>query len=750
MFIRFDGPVAVATLCCTFGNSVQAAAAATSASGVSDSSSSTAQFDTKSKLEEIIVTASKRAELLSKTPLAVSALTPDQLKDTGVVSLANLTSVAPNVEMRTIAFNNSVAVTIRGVTNADFNHSGDPAVATYVDGIYIGRTQGLMGDLFDLERVEILRGPQGTLYGRNATGGNLNVITAEPKNAFDASADVSYGSYQDVQIQGMVNVPLTETLAVRGAFMLHQNDGYYDTKGTTSDNYGKADDFAARLTALWTPGDNFKWRLSVDKLVSEGTPGLDIVTGTNGEPVDGLPIFDRPVPSFPNPANDIDNLLIRSRMDFQLNEAFSLAYIAGYQRLIYHALAGSSAGQFDSSRNDSATSRSHELNLSYEAGRLKNILGANYFDMDAPVSQDHHFYFTGGGGTNYGNHDLVLTEAWGVFDQATYSITDRWRLTGGVRYSSEKKFIDGLALSFCPVALYGVQPFAVLHQTVETARTTGVVPPGCGFIKQGPTSDEWSNVSWKAGVESDLTDDILTYLTVTTGFKSGGVNAGLISNAYLPEEVINYELGVKSRLFDEEVDLNVNLFYEDYTDIQVSQLNASGTAQITTNAAAATIYGVELEWRWKATQNDNLSGFLNYLNASYDEYKNAVDQQFSTVYADISGNDLPFAPRFSARLQYSHDFELPNGGTLTPMISGYYQTKMYLREFNFAVDHVGDHAKVDAGVKYVDSAGRWTAAAYANNVTDEVIRSGSYTLGAEYYSNYDLPRTFGVRFSYRY
>jgi len=697
------------------------------------------------KLEEIIVTAQKRSESLSKTALAVSALSANDLQSTGVVSLANLTSAAPNVEIRTIGLDNSVAVTIRGVTNADFNHSGDPAVATYFDGVYIGRTQGLIGALYDIERVEILRGPQGTLYGRNATGGNINVITADPKQLFDAAVDLSYGNYNDAQVHGMLNVPVANDLAIRLAVVTHRNDGYFDTRGTTTRSYEAADDLGGRVTALWTPGEHFSWRLSVDDFLSNGSPGLDISTGSDGKPVDGFPVFNRPVPSYPEPKNHIDNLMVRSRMNLQLSEPWSVAYIAGYQHIIYEDWFATSDGVLAGLRDDGATSESHELNVSYVTQKVKNIFGANYFHMDTPVAQDSLLF-----GTNYGNHDLVISNAWGVFDQATLSVTDLWRLTGGVRYSSESKFIDGLALSFCPESIYGIEPFSVIHQTVENALTSGIIPPGCGYIKQGPTEGKWSNVSWKGGVEHDLSSGTLGYFTVTTGFKSGGVNAGLISNTFKPENVTNYELGMRSRLFDNRLQLSANLFYEDYKDIQVSQLNATGTAQITSNAAAATIKGIETEWQWHVSDKDRLSGFLNYLSAKYDKYENAIDQQFSTIYPSISGNSLPFAPKLSARLQYSHEFTLTNGQTLTPTVSGYYQTKNYLREFDFPVDRVSGYGKIDLNLQYADTSGHWLATAYAFNVTNRVIRSGSYTLGGAYYSDYDAPRTYGVRLSYKY
>ena len=284
-----------------------------------------------SALDEIVVTALKRSEPLSKAPLAVTALSQEQLTAAGVVGLQDLTSAAPSVEMKSVAVDDSIEITIRGITNNDFNPGGSPAVATYVDGIYLARTQGLNGDLFDVDRVEVLRGPQGTLYGRNSTGGNVNVVTADPKDTFGASVDVSYGSYNDTQTRAIVNLPITDDLAIRGSFTTHRSDGYFETQGTTNTNYAAADNYGGRVTALWTPSSDFKWRLAADYSVVGGTPDLEFATASNGRPLDGLPVYDRPVSSEPEPSNYVRNFMVRSRMEWQLGSHFSVDYLAGYQ-----------------------------------------------------------------------------------------------------------------------------------------------------------------------------------------------------------------------------------------------------------------------------------------------------------------------------------------------------------------------------------------------------------------------------------
>jgi len=715
------------------------------AQGVPTSANSS---DSSANLDEIVVTAQKRAEPLSKTPLAISALSNEQLQSAGVVSLQNLTSVVPGIQMRTVSLANSIQVAIRGISNTDFNQTGNPAVSTYIDGVYVGRTQGLYGALYDLERIEVLRGPQGTLYGRNATGGNLNIITAEPTNSFHASADASYGNYNDVQVHGMLNVPVSDTLAVRGAFVVHRSDGFYDTLGTTAHDGGRADDIGGRLTILWTPSTKFKWRLSVDDYIARGTPGLDFDTGPDGKPLDGLPIFRRPLANSPEPINNIRNLFLRSRMDWQLSDKISLAYLAGYQNLKYDLVFSSPPPLtiLDGSRNDKSESMSHELNLSFESSRIKNIFGFNYFWLGNENNDGYHLYnfgLTFGAKFDDSHKYPVRTHSWGIFDQFTFNATDKLRLTGGVRYSRESQAVDDGNQVFCPMSTYPNLPFSFILSLQSL--------PGCFSAAQAAAKGTWSSVTWKAGVDYDLSDRTMIFASATSGFKSGGLNQGVPEAlTFRPEKVRNYEVGLKTHMLGNALSLNADLFYADYRDLQVTQIPPTLTSPITDNAARAAIYGLEVEAQLKPTRADTLSGFITLMKATYKDYPNAVDQQFGVIQPNLSGNYLPHAPRLSGRFEYAHEFSFADGASLTPSASVYYQSKTYLREFNFPVDRVGGYAKVDLRLAYENSSRNWTAEAFVYNLSNTLVRSNGFTSLTRYESGYDPPRTYGVRLSYRY
>jgi iron complex outermembrane recepter protein len=687
------------------------------------------------KLEEIIVTAAKQAEPLSRTPIAVSVQSQEQLQNAGVEILQDIVSAVPSVQFDTQGFNNNVQASIRGITSSEGGEIAQSAVATYIDGVYIARTSAISGILHDLERVEVLRGPQGTLYGMNATAGSINIITGNPGQQFQAATEVAAGNYGDIETRGMLNLPLSSTFALRGAFVYHQNNGYIDTEQTTVQNYARADDRAVRLTGLWQPAESFKWRLSIDEFFSDGTPWFNVVTAADGKPANGLSPYRFPAGG-PEPEDYQHNSALRSRIDWDLGGGLSLVYIAGLAHADYNVTTEWAAIPTPLGFQHSQTSNHNqydELNAIYDSARLRNVLGANY-------SQESNDDFFNNPLPPLNNINLIVDtnagyDSRGVFDQMTYRLTDEFRLTAGLRYSQDhqqypaKEIICGLNTLF-----FG-----------------GPVPAGCTVLPYSSGEGSWSKVNWKAGVEYDLNSSTLSYLTVSTGYKAGGLNASggaQPDTQFKPEDVTNYEIGMKSRLLDDRASLNVALFYEDYTNLQVNQF--ANLAFLTENAAKAANYGVEIESRWHVTPQDHLEGFVTYLHATYKEYSNAVDQNTNINYPTLAGKFEPNAPQESLRVQYSHDFELGANGKLTPSAAVYWQAKSYLREFNLPIDLVPAYSKTILRLTYVDSSERWKGEAFVNNLEDKAVRNGELLFLGQYYSYYNPPRTFGLRLFYRY
>jgi iron complex outermembrane receptor protein len=693
-----------------------------------------------SSLEEIIVTAEKRDESLSRTPIAVSVLTPEQLATSGVVALKDLISSVPNLEIGTTGAANSVEVTIRGIGSNNVFEDGDPAVPTYIDGVYVPRTQGLTGTLYDLERIEVLRGPQGTLYGRNSTAGSINVLTASPIDRFAVSGDISYGNYDDVLTHGMLNVPVTDTLAVRAAFSTHHNDGYFNSLGTTSQNYGRAADYGGRLTALWRPGSNFSWRVSFDYFESNGTPTLGVDTGNNGSPTDGRPVFERPTygPS-DQPYNLIRNSAVRSRIQWDVTDRFLLTYTAGYQHLIFDSRQAYDTGVDDvltlgTVYNDTNDNTSHEVDLQYNEGPWQAIVGANYFYEKSQTLSAFSAYVPGFNIDIVAPH--VTADARGVFAQTTYALSALLRLTAGVRYSSDSKSKADKVQGLCPLNSPVVSPS---------------LPESCFQVTRLGAQGHWSATTWKGGLTYDVANNSLVYATVSTGYKAGGLNdtPNVAAKEYSPERVVDYELGAKSRLLHETLALSTSLFYMDYSDLQVSQVANTGGI-ITENAAKARIYGAEIELAWNLTLRDRLTGFVDYLCAKYVDYSNAVDQQTNETYPSLSGNVLPKAPRESGRLQYEHDFVFQSGAALTPSLQFYVQSESYLREFNLPIDRVPGYTKTNFMLTFVTPRKQWMLQAFVQNIEDKAVRNAALAVGGNYFSYYNPPRLFGARVSFSY
>jgi iron complex outermembrane receptor protein len=711
-------------------------------------------IQTAASLEEVVVTAEKRTELLSKTPIAVSALNMSQLQDAGVDAVSGLTSTVPDLQIHTVGVDGFFGVTLRGISNLAYDPRANPAVSTYLDGVYVDLPQSLADEVYDLSRIEVLRGPQGTLYGRNSTGGNVNIITADPQPTFNAEADTSYGSYNDTLTHAMVNMPVTDTLAVRAALMSHRSDGYFSTEGTTARNYGAADDWAGRLTALWTPTDSFRWRVSFDDVYSHGTPPASIETGANQLPLNGLSPYHQPVIDDPEPDNYVQSQNLRSRMDWTAAENLTLTYVMGYQHL-YQYFDWATTGQIGAPENTAyqqytslgASSQSHEVDATYLSDKLKNVLGGTYF-YDTIDLNAYAVYPLALVDENLLTPEPTKKISWGVFDQATYSLLKDLRLTGGIRYSHDYQSQPETVFLYC----FPPIPNLTVYQSQFLTPNS----PGCAVSPTPAGSGTWSKVTWKGGLEYDLNPSTLTYASVTTGYKQGGVQPGLpavFPATFQPETVTNYEVGAKTHLFGDSLNLRVAAFYEDYTNVQTFQLvtlqNVIGLA--TSNAGAARIYGTELESEWNPTQVDHLAGFLTYLHARYTNYTNAVDpRNESVIIPSLDGSELPNAPELSARLQYNHEFRLPGGGAISPQAAVYWQSTSYTQAINIDVYKVSAYSKTDLQLRYTDPSTRWNVSAYVTNLENHPVRTGDYSGSNTVFSDFAPPRLFGVRVSYQW
>ena len=688
--------------------------------------------------------------------MAVTAVTQARLQESGVVGLQDLNAVVPSLQVRSTGTIGAITFSIRGVSNADLFEFANPPVVTYVDGVPIGRPEALGSIILDIARIEVLRGPQGTLYGRNSTGGNVNILTAKPAQKFDASAEASYGNFNEVQAKAMLNVPLSSTLAIRAAVGLRKNNGLFDTAGTTVRNYGAADELAGRISALWEPSNAFQWHLVLEGYSTKGTPSLAILTDAKGAPVDGKRPYDpRPVDTLQEPAINGRTLSVRSRMDWKVSDEVNLSYVAGYQDVDLRPQT--LLGFIPYYRDTPVQTTSHEINVSFDGGRFHNILGASYF---------HQVYGSNAAAALPTLNLLafvtskITTKSWGVFNQSTFDLTDNLRLIGGIRYTSDDVRITDAYQTFCAYSAFPTPQFPLrsllkrqlqLPSLSATCASNGSV---FGGLNAGGRKS--SSVTWRAGLSYDFSDTASGYATVSTGFKAAGINLGgglsLASRQYEPEDVINYELGFKARMFDRRLSLNTALYYMNYTNIQVTQLldlGGGNFANLTQNAAGAKNYGAEIEWDFAVTDRAKFSGFFNYIHATYSRYTNAIDDQNNATY-NATGNFLPYAPEFSAQVRYEHQIPLQNGGSITPKAAVYWQSRSFLRPVNLPIDRVPAYTKTDLTLSYNDPTGRFTLDGFVHNLENRTVRNGGFVFIGAYSSSFDLPRTYGARLSYKF
>jgi iron complex outermembrane receptor protein len=707
-------------------------------------------------LAEVVVTASKQSEDILKAPVSVSVVSPLQLQQAGVVGLEDLNSIVPSLHVADAGTYGSITFSMRGISNSDIYESAQSPIATYIDGVYVGRPDAMNGMLYDLDHIEVLKGPQGTLYGRNSTGGNVNILTAAPERKFDASVDVGYGNYNELQTRGMLNLPVTDTLAIRAAFAERTNNGTFDTLGSTARNYGVANQWSGRLSAKWDPSDKFVWNLVLEYYQNEGTPPMDILAGPNGQPADGLPVFRRKVNNVEEPGIDQQQFTMRSRMDWNVLDNVTLSYIAGYQYMAERTQG--MVGGYSVARDTPFDSNQQEVDLNLQFGPVRSIFGGNYYVQQYDPDNDLDLF---GANILLFVDDHLKTEAYGLFNQTTWDVTDSLRLTGGVRYSSERFVVSDYLADFCPISSFPPSQYGLVSLLYQQRGPLIYGNPVCqnvygvaGGLSGGTNSD--SAVTWKAALSYDWSNQTSSYATVSTGFKSGGLNLGVdlspIYASYKPETVTNYEVGLKTRAFNNTLSLNTAFYLMDYNNIQINQLtDVNGKlSSTTTNAAGAKNYGSEIEWNWKLDPATKFGGYFNYVHATYSNYTNAIDALTNVLYPSLTGNTLPFAPRYSVEGRLEHEFVLPHGDIITPKATVYWQSQMYLRGFDEAIDKVPSYAKVDFNLNYTDPTGQWSLDGYVHNLTNAVIRNGQQVLAGEYLNSYDPPRLYGARLSWHY
>ena len=730
-------------------------------------------------LEEVVVTARKTAESLQDTPISVTALSGDRLEDMGLSRITKLQNVTPNlVFQNTPAYSgagNNAAVYIRGVGQKDFVPTIDPGVGIYVDEVYLGRSAGAVLDMIDIQQVEILRGPQGTLFGKNTIGGAISITTTKPNEEFSGKVDIKVGTDERRNIRGVLNVPLSDTLFARGSFGSLQQDGYvfrpFDGK-----DLGNQDTLMGRLALRWVPSDTFTADLSFDYFDDEtnGPPLLitrvdefpesaTAIPGGNFPFINNLfagfsPDFGGPNPivcTFPNAPSacftsanavtgDNTNLGTGPNYSKMENEAVSLTLTwdldAFTAKLItsYRSLDGEFAndrdgypqndGQpavpglpilvnpvthyFDTFKQDQF---SVELQLTGSGieDRLSWVAGVYAFEEDGENINPVDFTTVS---LQSGGYFDYSSEA--VFAQVTFDFTEKLSATAGIRYTKEDR--DYLPDQYIEEMPLGGLPFPCFNSDGSTK----ICALGDRAVPYETVNNSISESTPMVSISYSFTDDVMLYGTYSEGFKVGGFTQRIFPPepslpAFGPEYVDSLEAGIKAELLDNSLRVNLAVYSADYSDLQILISEPSRVGPYTTNAGDATIDGFELEINYLSQSGVLIDLAVGYTDAGYDSLN-------PDLFSGLSVSDpFVFISEWNTNLSVTKTFDT-QVGEITPRLDWSWRSKFYTNAGGLPFAPAWADPLVQPDYSLVNMSARWESATSGlsvtvgvDNVTDE-------------------------------
>lgn len=707
------------------------------------------------QLEEIVVTAQKRQESLQDVPVSVSVTQGEHLDDFSLTGLEALAGTLPNVTIAENATQDSV--TIRAI-GSGANHGFEQSVGTFVDGVYFGRGRSSRAPFLDVERVEILKGPQGVLFGKNTIAGALNITTRKPGDEFEGSIAAEYfDGDESYAITGVLSGPISNSVGGRLVLRKRESDGYV-SNASGPDGTQKDESFLRGiLTFDVNDALDITIKAEASRFDQEGRHLQLVEAGprlANYQSVDPNfeQVFDfnksvnNPVfgPDFDN--TDAQNISATVNYSFGDLMLVGITSYVGYE-YNNNIPANFSAGIETASKlyDEEHSQFSQELRLQSDTGgAFEYIIGIFYQSEEIDHLQFFDFDTAQGiadgfplppfiGRTTF--DILQETDSIAVFGQGTWNISDRLSATLGVRYTDDEKDMDFLQ------------------------STTGMLPfPNRSIIDSRSDSDVTPSVT----VEFHASDDIMLYASFAQGFKSGGFD--FESATQFEEETVDaWEIGMKSTLADGAVELNVSVFSSEFDDLQTAAWN--GQAFVTGNAAAATTEGIEIDGRWQITDTLRITGAVAFLNAEYDDFPGAVcnaNQQVAfgaatgmnpnTCQQDLSGQPLQFAADYAGNLNLEYDKELSDSLNLSAVLGLEFSDSYFTALDLDPISEQDSFVKLNARVELAGQSG-WSVALVGKNLTDEKtttwVNDVPFFRGA-FFGSIDPPRSIGVQGRYEF
>lgn len=722
-------------------------------------------------IEEILVTARKREESLQNAPVAVTALSGQALDERDMTQISAIADIAPNVNFSfggTSSGSGSAAVVyIRGIGQNDFTPVTDPGVGIYIDGVYLGRTIGSVLDVVDLERLEVLRGPQGTLFGRNSIGGAINLTTRDPGDELAGRIRATVGEDSRLAVYGTLEVPMGENLAAIFTGLRKTRDGYVDRNAGSGDDPGDEDVAGFRAKFVWTPTENLTVKLSGDytREREESAPEVmvDIDEASVFVGIYNANVFGNGAPAgcagggpLTNPGcandqyngapydtwattsqNDVDQWGIALHVDWQLSDIWTLSSITSYRDMDAEFSRDADATPFlifQTTDDYEQDQFAQEFQITGTFDRFNLVGGIFYMEEEAAGPELVEAIIAPAFPMYIGT--LTDNDNWAVYSEFTYDLTERFHLTAGARYTDETKRNDPIA--------YAIQGFASIPSLSELI-ASGATP----FIPRGERELDFEEVTWRGTLAYDLTEAVSVYATVSKGFKSGGFDQRhtaprLDPATYDPETVIQYEIGMKAELA-ETLRVNMAAFFSDYEDMQVSANPPNDIGTVTVNAAEGEISGVEIEFTYVPVPELLIEGGLGYQDAEYTKLDKNLIVEVSKK------DDFIRTPEWSWNLGASYMINLSNGGRITPRFDWVYKSEIQYEPVNND-DVAGDsYNRLNLSVAFEPNDSlKFTFG--VNNVTDEeyIIAGDSNNVLGYSLVVYERPRNWYLTAEYSF
>ena len=667
-----------------------------------------------SLIEEVVVTSQKREQSLQEVPISVAAFDGGQLDALGVGEPNDIVKFIPNFKFQDRGASDTYV--IRGIGLLDFGDANEAPVGFYVDEVYKATTGGQTVQLFDLERIEVLRGPQGTLFGRNTTGGLFHAITRKPSDEFEFDASVQGGSFGQHIIETAINVPFSDTIRGRLAYKYNRDEGYQKNRAPVGGRFGSIDAWALRGHLAIDLSEDVSLLLSGNISEQRGTPVLfntDLVTGFPSNN------FDSPdaLTDDENDANDDTDLLdLSATLNWDISDNLTLTSITAFGRVErnYDERAGASpggTGPLNSDRAIDAKQFTQELRLSGDSDGVSWVAGVYYFDDDKDDGVSNLANFPGFPIFNDYTQDA---ESWAVFAQADWQLSDALTLVTGIRYTEDEKDLD----------LTG---------------SAGGAP-----VSAQPSIDT-DNVTWRLGLDWQATDSTLLYANVSKGFKSGAFNTTTIADPRSTEpvgeeEVISYELGWKSRL-SETTTFNGAFFYSDYSDLQATDV-VNGASSVLTSVGDATIYGAEFDLKMSPVEALDLILAAGWLESEIDSD--------TPNFGVFDGGELRNTPQFTFSSIGVYTFDLGDQGSVAAQLAANWSDHYHVDEEATEPVFQSDFWLFDARVTWTSPDEKMSVALFGDNLTDEAYLTGGATFALGSVRSFGRPHAWGVKVSYSY